>query len=116
MCEQEPSRSPYVAWDRGGRHLRVARCELAAVVGTVYKAHLDMASLRNWFPLLWVAGVAAIVARIRYASPNTTIVPLETGSPIDLKGPEKLGRLGPGLDGRGYVRSGHATVIEGVRP
>jgi len=55
---------------------------LAAVVGTVYKAHLDMASLRNWFPLLWVAGVAAIVARIRYASPNTTIAPLETGSPI----------------------------------
>jgi hypothetical protein len=55
---------------------------LAAVIGTVYKAHLDMASLRNWFPLLWVAGVAAIVARIRYASPNTTTAPFEAGKPI----------------------------------
>ncbi|MFD0577587.1 ABC-2 transporter permease [Dactylosporangium darangshiense] len=41
---------------------------LAVVVGTVYKLHLDLASMRHWLPLLWVAGVAAIVASVAVAT------------------------------------------------
>jgi hypothetical protein len=42
---------------------------LAVIVGTVYKTHLNLASLQNWLPLLCVAGLAAlwmsvVVARI----------------------------------------------------
>lgn len=35
---------------------------LAAVVGTVYKLHLNLASIENWRPLLGAAGVAALAA------------------------------------------------------
>jgi hypothetical protein len=55
---------------------------LAAVVGIVYKLHLNTASIQNWLPLLCAAGVAAIAAsaavartadrrRVRYSRPNT---------------------------------------------
>lgn len=35
---------------------------LAVVAGTVYKLHLTIPSIQSWLPLIWVAGVAAIVA------------------------------------------------------
>ncbi|HTJ34818.1 MAG TPA: ABC-2 transporter permease [Dactylosporangium sp.] len=40
---------------------------LAVVVGTVYKLHLNLASMQHWLALLWVAGVAAIVASVAVA-------------------------------------------------
>jgi len=53
---------------------------LAAVVGILYKLHLDTASIQNWLPLLSAAGAAALVAsaavartadrqRVRYNRP-----------------------------------------------
>jgi ABC-2 family transporter protein len=55
---------------------------LAVVVGTVYKLHLTVPSIQIWLPILWVAGVAAIVAsggvaiaadrrRMRYSGPRS---------------------------------------------
>jgi Na+-transporting methylmalonyl-CoA/oxaloacetate decarboxylase beta subunit len=41
---------------------------LAAVVGTVYKLQLNMASIQNWLPLLGAAGVAAIVVSAAVAT------------------------------------------------
>jgi hypothetical protein len=41
---------------------------LALVVGTIYKKHLDLASLQNWLPLLWAVGVAALVMSVALAS------------------------------------------------
>lgn len=35
---------------------------LAAVVATVYKLHLTIASIQNWLPLIGVAGLAALMA------------------------------------------------------
>jgi hypothetical protein len=55
---------------------------LAAVVGTAYKLHLNIASIQNWLPLLWVGGAAAIVAsvamtadrrRVRYSRPGKSL-------------------------------------------
>jgi hypothetical protein len=41
---------------------------LAAVVGTVYKLQLNIASIQNWLPLLGAAGVAAIVVSAAVAT------------------------------------------------
>jgi hypothetical protein len=49
-------------------------------VGTVYKLHLNIASIEDWLPLLCAAGLAALVAsasaartadrrRVRYSGP-----------------------------------------------
>jgi hypothetical protein len=40
---------------------------LAVVVGTVYKLHLTIPSIRSWLPLIGIAGVAAIVASVAVA-------------------------------------------------
>jgi ABC-2 family transporter protein len=64
----------------------------AAVVGVVYKLHLNVASLQNWLALLWVSGAAVILAsvavataadrwRMHHGTPKATTGPVGTGTP-----------------------------------